>query len=206
MERPAPRLRAELAAIGIHVSEEVAEAAFRAEIAYYLRHHLDGRDEGSLDDLRDRCAAVVREALGVPEARLPPIREAMLRALRFTAYPDAAPAIGELKRRGLRLVVASNWDSSFPEVLERVGLAPMVDAVVTSAVAGAAKPDPRLFRAALAAAGCDPSGAVHVGDSLENDLEGARRAGIRAILLARGEPPPAGRPAIRTLLELPALI
>ena len=206
MERPAPRLRAELAAIGILVSEEVAEAAFRAEIAYYLRHHLDGRDEGSLDDLRDRCAAVVREALGAPEAGLQPIREAMLRALRFSAYPDAAPAIAELKRRGIRLVVASNWDSSLPEVLERVGLATMVDAVVTSAVAGAAKPDPRLFRAALAAAGCDPSGAVHVGDSLENDLEGARRAGIRAILLARGEPPPAGRPAIRTLLELPALI
>src|SRR3954466_1016063 len=94
---------------------EIARPAFRAEIAYYLEHHVEGRDEASLDDLRARCARVLGEALG----RWAPsdVRAAMLDAIRFHAFPDAPPALRELRARGLRLVVASNWDCSLPQVL-----------------------------------------------------------------------------------------
>ncbi len=205
MEPPGPRLRAELARDGFDVSEEQAEAAFRAEIAYYLEHHVDGRDERSLDALRDRCADRLRDSLALPGLDHARAREAMLASLRFSAFHDAAPALRELRERGLRLVVASNWDCSLPEVLERAGIAPLVDAVVSSASAGAVKPDARLFRAALEAAGCEPEEALHVGDSPEKDVAGARAAGIRAVLLDRDGNGAAGE-AIRSLRDLPALI
>jgi putative hydrolase of the HAD superfamily len=81
-----------------------------------------------------------------------------------------------------------------------------VDGVVTSADAGAAKPDAAVFRRALQLAGVDGAGAVHVGDSLDNDVAGARAVGIRAILVRRGGEPPAGVEAVRALTEVPALL
>jgi HAD superfamily hydrolase (TIGR01509 family) len=81
-----------------------------------------------------------------------------------------------------------------------------VDGVVTSADVGAAKPDAAVFRRALELAGVDAAGAVHVGDSLDNDVAGARAVGIRAVLVQRDGPPPAGVEAVRSLTELPALL
>ncbi|MEA2405813.1 MAG: hypothetical protein QOE08_2460 [Thermoleophilaceae bacterium] len=205
MEPPGPRLRDELRRDGFDVPAERADLAFRAEIGYYLEHHVEGRDPRSLDALRDRCAERLREALALPGLDHARARAAMLASLRFTPFDDAAPTLRELRERGLRLVVASNWDCSLPEVLERAGLAPLVDAVVSSASAGATKPDARLFHAALAAAGCGPDRALHVGDSREKDLEGARAAGLRAVLLDRDGSEDA-RDAIPSLRDLPALI
>jgi putative hydrolase of the HAD superfamily len=102
--------------------------------------------------------------------------------------------------------VASNWDCSLPEWLAEAGLEDLLDGAVSSAAAGAAKPDPAVFRTALALAGAGPEEAVHVGDSLENDVAGARAAGIRAILLERAGEAPAGIPSVRTLAEVSSLL
>lgn len=209
MDPPAPRLREEMRALGVEVAPAAAEAAFAAEIGYYLEHHLEGRDASSLAQLRNRCAAVLRDALGVPGLSLPDAREAMLASIRFSAYADAAPALAELRARGVRLVAASNWDCSLPDVLERAGLRGLLDGAVSSAEAGAPKPAGPVFAAALGAAGCGPDQAVHAGDSLDNDVAGARAAGLRAVLVRRGTgggPAPAGVPAISGLDELSALI
>jgi len=212
IEPPGPHLRTELAARGVEVTEESATAAFRAEIGYYLAHHLDGRDAASLDDLRDRCAQVIVDALDAPAVELPTAKDAMLAALRFSAFADAAPALRALRRRGLRLVVASNWDASLAEVLERAGLGPLVDAVVSSAEVGAPKPAPELFAAALERAGVPASRALHVGDSIAGDVEGARAAGLRTVLMVRDDPlgaavralqgAPEGAPAVPTIGDL----
>ena len=206
---PGPRLRQQLRErAGVDVSEEQATAGFAAEIRYYLEHHLEGGDPQSLDTLRDHCASVLRDALGLEQVELPVVREAMLASLHFEAFPDAAPALDELRSRGLRVVAASNWDSSLPEVLERTGLAPLLDGVVSSAAAGAAKPDPRLFEAALELAGVSPGEALHVGDRPDKDVEGAHALGMSAVLIARDgpRPPAAGVPVIATLAELPPLV
>ena len=71
LQPPAPRLRALLAEEGHQISDEQAEAGFAAEIAYYLAHHLEGRDAASLDELRARCAGVLQEALGLPGSTAP---------------------------------------------------------------------------------------------------------------------------------------
>ena len=108
--------------------------------------------------------------------------------------------------RGIRLVVVSNWDVSLHGVLEETGLAPLLDGVVTSAELGSAKPAPAIFAHGLALAGVGASEALHVGDSLEEDVAGARAAGIAALLLVRDDaPPPAGIATIRSLRELPGL-
>jgi putative hydrolase of the HAD superfamily len=206
LQPPAPRLRRKLAEEGFEVSGERAAAGFAAEISYYLAHHLEGSDRERLDDLRDRCATAMMEALELPGLDHATARRAMLAALEFTPFPDAVEAVAELSRRGHRLVVASNWDCSLPDWLGPTGLLDQVDGVVTSAVAGAAKPDVRLFRKALELAGVDGGEAVHVGDSLDNDVAGARAAGIRPILVQRGGDPPAGVEAVRLLTELPALL
>lgn len=210
LEPPASALREEIERrTGVDVGEGRAAAAFGAEISYYLAHHLEGRDMDAVDRLRGRCAEEIRRSLALEALDHATAREAMLAALRFRAFPDAAPALRALRERGLRLVAASNWDASLDEGLERTGLAAYLDGAVSSAVVGAAKPDPAVFVAALEAAGCEPGEAFHVGDSPDGDVEGARAAGIRVALLDRhgafGEAP-ADVPRISSLEELPSLI
>lgn len=209
---PAPALRQELSArFGVEVSEAQAGAALAAEITYYRAHMGSGRDADSLGALRRRCAEVLRDALP-PSERLAAldiaaVTEALLGALRFEAYADARPALMRARAAGARVVVVSNWDVSLVEVLERLGLAPLLDGVVTSAAVGAAKPAPEIFRHALALAGVEPGDAIHVGDSVEEDVRGAAACGIRPLLLRRDGAATAADagavPTIAGLAELP---
>jgi putative hydrolase of the HAD superfamily len=92
---------------------------------------------------------------------------------------------------------------SLHDVLERTELRTLVDAVVISAELGVAKPDPAIFRAALERLGAAAGDALHVGDSVEHDVAGARAAGIEAVLVARdGAEVPAGVRAVTSLEEL----
>jgi putative hydrolase of the HAD superfamily len=189
LEPPAPLLVAELAArFGATVSSEEAERAFAAEIAYYKAHHVEGRDEDSLADLRRRCAEVLHAALpAASRARFgaAELEPAMLASLRFRAYPDAVGWLAVLRAAGLKLAVVSNWDVSLASVLEGVGLAGLLDGVVTSAAAGAAKPDPAVFLRALELLQLRPEEAIHLGDSPELDRAGAAAAGIESVLVSR---------------------
>jgi putative hydrolase of the HAD superfamily len=218
LEPPGPRLvRALRRRLDLDVTVEHAERAIAAEIAYYRAHLDEGRDSASLAALRRRCAQVMGHALaaavGGAELDADSLTAALLESLRFKAYADAAPALAALRRAGVRLVVVSNWDVSLPRVLGRVGLAGCVDAVLTSAGVGARKPAPEIFHAALRAAGVGAAEAIHVGDSLAEDVAGAVAAGVEPVLVARGRAiagqvpsmlsgPPAGVRTIRTLTEL----
>ena len=162
------------------IDDETLIRAVRAEMAYYRAHAGEGRDQASLADLRRRCAELITRELG-SEISV----EQLLSAVRFAAYPDASPALAGLREQGLKLIVVSNWDVSLETVLDRTGLAPLLDDIVSSAAAGARKPDPAIFEVALGLAGCEPGEALHVGDTPEEDVEGAHAAGIRALLLDR---------------------
>ncbi|HWC28095.1 MAG TPA: HAD family hydrolase [Solirubrobacteraceae bacterium] len=215
LERPAPRLAAELRARGIEVGEAQAAAALAEEIAYYRAHHDLGVDPASLALLRARCADVLVAALergGVDARALSPdaVRAALLAALRFRVYDDVRGALAELRTAGHRLVVVSNWDVSLHEMLRSTGLGALVDGAISSAEAGARKPAPQIFRRALALAGPDDGGAtaLHVGDSLELDVAGARAAGLRAVLVNRAGAPrrvPDGVAVVESLAGLAAL-
>ena len=186
---PASELRRQLAErFGLEVTLEQAGTAIRAEIAYYRMHMLDGRDPASVNALQRRCARELRAALPPAFAEIDDdaMTAALLAALQFEAFSDAPGALAAVRARGWRVVVVSNWDQSLGSVLARVGLDALLDGVVTSAEVGAAKPDPRIFMAALELAGVSAGQALHVGDSLEEDVAGAHAAGIEVVWLNRG--------------------
>jgi putative hydrolase of the HAD superfamily len=205
---PAPRLRAGLCErFGLEVSEAEAARAMRAEIGFYRAHLHLGRDRAGLADLRRRCAEVLRDTLGKPALDLGALTDVLLEAIRFEPFPDTVPALRELRAAGLRLVAASNWDVSLHEQLERTGLRALLDGAVSSAEAGAAKPDPAILVRALQIAGAEPAHAWHVGDDVEADVGAARAAGVQPVLLDRdgAAGAPAGVLRIASLSELPAL-
>lgn len=188
---PAPALVRELALrFELEISQAQAERALAAEIAFYRANMGLGRDAESLTALRRRCAEVLRQALPQRDAEalsdIDAVTDVLLRSLRFTAFPDARAGLAKVRASGARVVVVSNWDVSLLEVLELVGLAPLLDGVVTSAAVGEAKPAAAIFRHALALAGVESDRAVHVGDSLAQDVRGAQACGIAAVLLCRG--------------------
>jgi putative hydrolase of the HAD superfamily len=168
------------AALGGRVSDQQLVPAVRAEMAYYKAHSHEGRDPESLADLRARCAEVLSRELGTEVSA-----ETLVDSIRFDPYPDAVPVLKTLRSRGLKLVCVSNWDCSLGTVLDRCGLAEHLDGAVSSAEAGARKPDPAIFEPALALADCAVSEAVHVGDTREEDVDAAQAAGIRALLIDR---------------------
>jgi len=175
LDDPVPRLRAALRAHGVERGGEEVAQAFAAEVEHYLPRSHEGNDEATLALLRRDCAGVFLEAAGAdlaPEAFV----DDFMRSLRFRPLAGAVGACERLAAAGLRLAVVSNWDVGLHEHLAGLGLDRLVDAVVTSAEAGAPKPDPRIWRLALERLGTER--AVHVGDS-DADAEGARAAGLR---------------------------
>jgi putative hydrolase of the HAD superfamily len=131
------------------------------------------------------------------------------RAENYVVYADVPPILAALRARGLRLGVVSNWSDRLPALLDGLGLTPHFDAVVVSALVGRSKPDPAIFLEAVRRLGQSPARALHVGDHPLNDLQGARAAGLQAVLLDRaGSPPPDVPPGdcIRSLSELSAVL
>jgi putative hydrolase of the HAD superfamily len=107
------------------------------------------------------------------------------RADAWEVYPDVPETLAALRRQGLRLGVISNWDPRLPDLLERLELADLFDAVVYSSAAGVEKPDRRIFLEALRQLGVEPGEALHIGDGRLEDVEGAIGAGMRALHLLR---------------------
>ncbi len=101
-------------------------------------------------------------------------------------YPDAAPTLQELMRRGYKLGVIANQNYGTEERLKNWGLFHCFEMIAASAELGMAKPDPAIFEWALKRADCSPQNAVMVGDRMDNDMAPANRLGIHTIRLKRG--------------------
>jgi putative hydrolase of the HAD superfamily len=100
-------------------------------------------------------------------------------------YEDVVPVLLELRARGILTGLVTNYDTRVYLLLDSLGLTPLLDSVTIPAVAGAAKPDGRIFAHALGKHALSAREAVHVGDSPTDDYHGARRAGLVAVLLDR---------------------
>jgi HAD superfamily hydrolase (TIGR01549 family) len=122
----------------------------------------------------------------------------------FHIYEDALVALDEVRRHGLRVGLISNGQRDLAEFAEHHGLD--VDATVGSMSHGRIKPHPSIFETALSALDAAPAETVMVGDSVEDDIEGARALGIRAILVDRDGLHVGESDRIDTLLALPAAL
>jgi putative hydrolase of the HAD superfamily len=123
-------------------------------------------------------------------------------------FDDVLPALEQLKERGLTLGLISNMNEDGATLTESMGLSTVLDFAVTSAEVGSEKPHPPIFLAALEHSGARPDQAVHVGDQITSDIDGASNVGIRPILLDRdrNHADITRCPRIETLSELPALL
>jgi putative hydrolase of the HAD superfamily len=128
----------------------------------------------------------------------------------FEMYDDVAPVLTELQRRGFIVGAISNSHRSLDAFADHFSLRNIITVSVSGFEHGYMKPHKSIFEAALERARVKPSHAMMVGDSMAHDIEGARNAGWRAVLLRRsGERPehlPADVAIITTLAHLPALL
>ena len=104
-------------------------------------------------------------------------------------YPDVISTLDQLKEKGVRLAIASNWDERLPPLLDALDLARHFEKKFISFDVGVAKPDRRFFQRALDDMRSDPIETAHVGDDPEEDIKGAESAGIRAYLINRKRKP-----------------
>jgi len=143
--------------------------------------------ELGIEDEAERIALRVYEEFGCSE--------------RWRAYEDVVPAFHRLRGRGLAIGLISNWDKRLTGLMDGMGIAPLLDTIVSSAEVGLHKPDPRIFELACERLDVRPEECAHVGDHHYADVLGARAVGMLPILIDRhaGEGRPLGESAIGTL-------
>ncbi len=126
----------------------------------------------------------------------------------WDVYADVVPALEGLKREGRVVGLITNFDFRVFKLIEALGLSHLIDSVTVPGLAAAAKPDPAIFHYALARHRLHPAEAVHVGDSVADDVEGARAAGLKGVLLDRQSriEPAAGIATIASLDELAGVL
>jgi putative hydrolase of the HAD superfamily len=142
----------------------------------------------------DELAAELGERFGVE------------RRARHETFADAAPALDALRATHALALVTNGASCLQREKLHASGLADRFDAVVVSGDLRSRKPDPGVYAHALRELGAEPGDAVMVGDSLENDVDGAVAAGLRGVWLNRdGRERPPDRPEVVEIAGLDAL-
>lgn len=172
----------------LNASADALDAAFHH--AFHQAHQAPRRGI-SEETEKEWWRTVVRqtlEGLAVPadfEALFEDLWGAFAEPRRWRLYDGAIETLRELKSRGYRLALLSNWDRRLRPLVKGVGLAPFFEHLIISSEVGAEKPDPRIFRMAEAQLGLPPERFLHVGDSVHHDVEGARKAGWRCILVSR---------------------
>jgi len=128
----------------------------------------------------------------------------------FFLYDDVEPALRELSARGIKIGLISNTHRCLISFQQHFALHGLIAGAISSSEHGYLKPHPSIFESALQLVGVAAAESVMVGDSYQHDVEGARQAGMRGILVQRSSrlspPVPSDVPVIRDLSELPSLI
>lgn len=208
--RPHPSVGALYARVadnyGMRVDAGALETLFRAEFA--RRDGLVSTAHASEKNEKEWWKLLVRDVFKpLVELRrfddfFEELYDLFARAEAWRLYAEVPSVLESLKERKLTLGIVSNWDSRLFSICEGMRLEPYFDFILASAVVGSAKPDSGIFCEALRRAGVRPAEALHVGDSIENDILGAKRAGIPALFINRGGRSPENIPAISSLREI----
>lgn len=131
------------------------------------------------------------------------VYEAFGRAEAWEIYPEVPEVLQQLRSQGYELGVISNFDTRFFDIVRALRLESFFDSITISSLVGSAKPSPRIFQHALDQHVVEPEEAMHVGDDLKEDFEGATNAGLSGVLLDRdGTGKDGAMPCIANLGEL----
>lgn len=205
---PFPAYREVLKAHGIALERNSFDAAWRTlpkETAADARAYL-----GRTDDYWRRWDARALAALKVrdPKGRITrDLRDAFVDPRWHQPFPESQTVLEELRDEGFTLHLISNHTEDLLRILERLDWRDLFASVSFSQEVGVEKPDPELFELALRRAKLERARTVHVGDTWETDVVGARRVGLRPVWLNRqGAPVRAEVPAIADLYGVRALL
>ncbi len=174
-----------LARQGVHVTAEAVRAAEGPAKALYQRLMREGvpHEEGwrrYVADMIARAGAPVERA----DALVTPLRAEHERFNLWRRLADGAPAaLDRLREAGMRLGLVSNSEGVIDALLRRLGIRDRFEVVVDSEVEGVRKPDPEIFRRALARMHAEAATAMYAGDIPDVDVAGARAAGMHAVLI-----------------------
>jgi putative hydrolase of the HAD superfamily len=124
-------------------------------------------------------------ALGDVDKMFPHCFSEYARGAYWRLYPEVLQTLTALGSLGFRLVALSNWDRRLLQTLKDLRLDPFFEKIYISTLIGYAKPDPGAFRYAAQDLNVPPQQILHIGDSWEEDILGAQRAGIRPVYLDR---------------------
>jgi putative hydrolase of the HAD superfamily len=211
------------------LAQELSDAGFAATVAdFHAAERLAKKkfdewlwpriESGELPAAVDRLywteyLHTLMDRIGVPIDQRGAVTEQVMerfRDIRFWSrvFPDTVPVLQWLRDNGYYLGVISNSVGTMEEQLNRVGLASYFRTILDSAVVGVEKPHPEIFRMAVDQAGISPVEALFIGDTYATDIGGARKAGLRGVLIDRFGiyEDGMGCPRIRSLDELGGLL
>ena len=152
--------------------QPLAKRTEEERLAFFSRYEQILLENAGLPVSLDLAKNVWQMAMAVPKDFIP--------------FEDTLPALASLKSQGYRLGVLSNLRRDMGPLCKQLGISPYLDFCINSAEAGAEKPHPPIFLAALERASVAPGEAVHVGDQYHSDVLGARGVGIHPVLIDRG--------------------
>ena len=156
---------------------------------------------------REDWASLVRHVFdgltNVPsETFFPAVYDYFAKAPAWHIFDDVLPALDRLASIGQRLAVISNWDERLRPLLHDLRLVQYFDALIVSSEIGFHKPSPVIFEYAARKIGLPAGAILHIGDSLDHDVTGARNAGFHAIELRRSASGAVGNGIISSLMEI----
>jgi HAD superfamily hydrolase (TIGR01549 family) len=186
-ERAEEALWASLSTAGVQSTPEILYGSRTTLLQYYYDLRETGLDEPGTGPVLDDLLA--EQGFRLPRSRLQEALRSMYAVTQtnWRLEQDAIPTLSLLRRRGLRLGAVSNGadDRNARELLDRAGLRPYFEAILTSAAYGRRKPDPGIFRAILRRLNASPQESVMVGDSYEADIIGSHGLGMSTIWITR---------------------
>ena len=197
--------------------QELASDPWEHQVLYdvFGRHDQDYSPEASEEERRGYLVEFTRRLFARLGVVAPPgAAELHARAIwrllgpaSLAVFPDVTVALRVLADAGYPLVMISNWQCGLGHFSVELGFGSVFRHVLASAEVGVAKPDPAIFREAAHRLGLAPGRILHVGDTYEDDFEGATAAGCRAVLLCR-EPVdhPPNVPTVTTLEAVPGML
>jgi HAD superfamily hydrolase (TIGR01662 family) len=207
---PGPTFRGEgYQRFGVRHGLELDAARFEAGVA--LAAPVLDEAQGDIYDpaIFHRYTALIIEAMGGAgpgvDACAVQIYDEWASNHHFHLYEDVPEVLRSLAGRGLRLGLISNSHRCLASFQSHFELEGLVSAAVSSSVHGYLKPHPSIFQSALGLLGVAPDEAVMVGDSLGQDIAGARGVGMRAVLVRRGADGPSGTPASPDFPDVPVI-
>lgn len=105
----------------------------------------------------------------------------------WALYPETIEVIDKLRAQGLKIALISNFDNKLYSIIDDLGIKDKFDLMISSEDAGAAKPNPKIYQAALKELDLLPEEAIMIGDSYEGDYDAPKRLGMEAVFLDRNQ-------------------